>query len=160
LSGVAERGRLDMTRDAPRASSRSNEPNATRQRPSRRSPARDDDLQSASATRRRTARRQPDSEPLDLSSTSPRLSLPSLAVPTPGATRRRKSVEADARPTPPTPTAKREMTLREHARISRSLCDVDDEWESSEWRDHLWDEEPEEPTQTRTGGRIRATSSA
>jgi predicted double-glycine peptidase len=52
------------------------------------------------------------------------------------------------------------MTLREHARISRSLRDVEDEWESSEWRDHQWDEEPEEPSPTRTGGRIRATSSA
>jgi predicted double-glycine peptidase len=50
--------------------------------------------------------------------------------------------------------------LREHARISRSLRDVEDEWDQSDWRDHEW-EEPEEPAQrARTGGRIRATSSA
>ncbi len=148
-----------MTRNAPRASARSDEFNATRQRSSRRSPARDDDLQTTSATRRRSPRRQPDSDPLDLSATSPRLSLPSLSVPTPATTRRRKPA-ADARPAPPTPTAKRQTTLRERARISHSLRDVEDDWDESDWRDREWDEEPEEPRPSRTGGRIRASSSA
>jgi predicted double-glycine peptidase len=79
----------------------------------------------------------------------------------PATTRRRKPVDDDARPTPPTPTAKRQSTLREHARISRSLRDVEDEWESSEWREHECDEEPEERTPPpRSNGRMRATSSA
>ena len=131
-----------MTRNAPRASARSDEFNATRQRSSRRSPARDDDLQTTSATRRRSPRRQPDSDPLDLSATSPRLSLPSLSVPTPATMGRRKPA-ADARPAPPTPTAKRQTTLRERARISHSLRDVEDDWDESDWRDREWDEEPE-----------------
>ncbi|HEX3271290.1 MAG TPA: hypothetical protein VHR15_11620, partial [Ktedonobacterales bacterium] len=149
-----------MTRNAPRASARSDEFNATRQRSSRRSPARDDDLQAASATRRRSPRRQPESDLLDLSATSPRLSLPSLSVPTPATTRRRKVAPANEPPIPPAPTTKRQSTLREHARISRSLRDVEDEWEASEWQDREWDEEPEEPRPSRTGGRIRASSSA
>ena len=148
-----------MTRNAPRASARSDEFNATRQRSSRRSPARDDDLQTTSATRRRSPRRQPDSDPLDLSATSPRLSLPSLSVPTPATMGRRKPA-ADARPAPPTPTAKRQTTLRERARISHSLRDVEDDWDESDWRDREWDEEPREPKPSRTGGRIRASSSA
>jgi predicted double-glycine peptidase len=86
--------------------------------------------------------------------------LPSISVPTPAVTRRRKPVDADARLARPAPTAKRQPTLREHARISRSLRDVEDEWESSEWRDHEWGEEPEEPRPARAGGRVRATSSA
>jgi predicted double-glycine peptidase len=46
-------------------------------------------------------------------------------------------------------------------RISRSLRNVDDEWDESGWRDHQWDEEPEEQAPPpRTGGRLRATSSA
>jgi predicted double-glycine peptidase len=147
-----------MTRTAPRASARSDEFNATRQRSSRRSPARDDDLQTTSATRRRSPRRQPDSDPLDLSATSPRLSLPSLSVPTPATMGRRKP--ADARPAPPTPTAKRQTTLRERARISHSLRDVEDDWDESDWRDRDWDEEPGTPKPPRTGRRIRASSSA
>ncbi|HEY7023202.1 MAG TPA: C39 family peptidase [Ktedonobacterales bacterium] len=148
-----------MTRNAPRASARSDEFTAPRQRSSRRSPARDDDLQATSATRRRPARRQPNSDPLDLSATSPRLSLPSLSVPTPATMGRRKPA-ADARPAPPMPTAKRQTTLRERARISHSLRDVEDDWDESDWRDREWDEEPEEPRPSRTGGRIRASSSA
>jgi len=148
-----------MTRNAPRASSSdsydSYSTEATRQRPNRRRPARDDGLQASSATRR--PRRQPEPDALDLSSTSPRLSLPSLAVPS--ATRRRKSAVADAR-TAPTPTTKR-SGLREQARISRSLRDVEDDWDESDWRDQEVDEAPEPQTPPpRTGGRLRASSSA
>jgi predicted double-glycine peptidase len=149
-----------MTRNASRASARFDEFNATRQRSSRRTPTRGDDLQTTSATRRRPRRRQPDPEPLDLSATSPRLSLPSLSVPTPATMGRRKPAHADARPAPPTPTAKRQTTLRARARISHSLRDVEDDWDESDWRDREWDEESEELRPSRTGGRLRASSSA
>jgi predicted double-glycine peptidase len=146
-------------RDAPRASSQSAETSATRQRPTRRKAnARlESDAQEQSTTRRRSARRQQDDAPLDLGMTSPRLSLPSLPVPTPA--RRRKSGANDARAAY-APTEKR-PALREQARISHSLRDVDDEWEQGDWRDHRWEDEPDEqPPPPRTGGRLRSASSA